>query len=386
MGRKITPGLRKRGDVWHIEKQIFGQRLRGSTGTSSLQEAESFLAQRVEELRQATLHGVRPKRVFKEAAIKFLTEKQHKRSIKGDALLIKQLIPFIGNLTLDQIHMGTLKPFIAARKKEGVKSRTINHGLKVVRHLLNLAANEWCDERGLSWIAQAPKIKLEPELDGREPYPLAWDEQHRFFAELPQHLKDMALFAVNSGCRDQEICHLRWDWQVRVLELPELLVFLVPKEFVKNGRERLVVCNDTARAVVEAQRGKHPESVFIYKGKPIQRMLNNGWRRARKRTELKVRVHDLKHTFGRRLRAAGVSFEDRQDLLGHKSHKITTHYSSPELYNLYQAANRVCEQNEKAVKLTLLKCIDRPQTQPMNRGAWVERQLSIPTKSPQRAF
>ena len=28
-----------------------------------------------------------------------------------------------------------------------------------------------------------------------------------------------------------------------------------------------------------------------------------------------VRVHDLKHTFGRRLRAAGVSFEDRQDLL-----------------------------------------------------------------------
>jgi integrase len=39
----------------------------------------------------------------------------------------------------------------------------------------------------------------------------------------------------------------------------------------------------------------------------------------------KVRVHDLKHTFGRRLRAAGVSFEDRQDLLGHKSGRITTH-------------------------------------------------------------
>ena len=32
-----------------------------------------------------------------------------------------------------------------------------------------------------------------------------------------------------------------------------------------------------------------------------------------------VRVHDLKHTFGRHLRAAGVSFEDRQDLLGHRS-------------------------------------------------------------------
>ncbi len=46
-----------------------------------------------------------------------------------------------------------------------------------------------------------------------------------------------------------------------------------------------------------------------------------------------IRVHDLKHTFGRRLRAAGVGFEDRQDLLGHKSGRITTHYSQVELIN-----------------------------------------------------
>ena len=56
----------------------------------------------------------------------------------------------------------------------------------------------------------------------------------------------------------------------------------------------------------------------------------------------RVRVHDLKHTFGRRLRAAGVSFEDRQDLLGHKSQRITTHYSHPELSNLIAAAEKAC--------------------------------------------
>ena len=50
-----------------------------------------------------------------------------------------------------------------------------------------------------------------------------------------------------------------------------------------------------------------------------------------------IRVHDLKHTFGRRLRATGVSFEDRQDLLGHKSGRITTHYSAVELQNLIDA-------------------------------------------------
>ena len=56
----------------------------------------------------------------------------------------------------------------------------------------------------------------------------------------------------------------------------------------------------------------------------------------------RVRVHDLKHTFGRRLRAAGVSFEDRQDLLGHRSGRITTHYSRAELGNLIEAAEKVC--------------------------------------------
>jgi thiol-disulfide isomerase/thioredoxin len=54
-----------------------------------------------------------------------------------------------------------------------------------------------------------------------------------------------------------------------------------------------------------------------------------------------VRVHDLRHTFGRRLRAAGVSLEDRRDLLGHKGPDITTHYSAPEIGRLAAAANRI---------------------------------------------
>ncbi len=52
------------------------------------------------------------------------------------------------------------------------------------------------------------------------------------------------------------------------------------------------------------------------------------------------RVHDMMHTSGRRLRAAGVSFEDRRDLLGHKSTRITTHYSAAEFANLIAASEK----------------------------------------------
>ena len=121
---------------------------------------------------------------------------------------------------------------------------------------------------------------------------------------------------------------------------------------VENGEDRLIVLNPVARAVIDRQRGKHPERVFTYNGSPTKQMLNNGWQKARIRAGLpQVRVHDLKHTFGRRLRAAGVSFEDRQDLLGHKSTRITTHYSSAELMNLWKAANSVCGERKEEVNL-----------------------------------
>ena len=102
--------------------------------------------------------------------------------------------------------------------------------------------------------------------------------------------------------------------------------------------------NRLAQSVIDSVRGEHEEYVFVYRGQPIGTMHNTGWQEARKRAGLpQVRVHDLKHTFGRRLRAAGVSFEDRQDLLGHRSGRITTHYSAAELANLIDAANKVCE-------------------------------------------
>ena len=76
MGRKISPGLIKRGRIWFIEKRILGHRLRESTGTELLSEAERYLNRRIEEVRGAAIYGIRPKRSFKQAATKFLMENQ----------------------------------------------------------------------------------------------------------------------------------------------------------------------------------------------------------------------------------------------------------------------------------------------------------------------
>lgn len=347
MGRKKMPGLFKRGETWHLDKRIGGRRVCQSTGTGELAEAERVAARLMELDRQARVYGVRPSRTFEQAAAKFVLENQHKRSLARDIGLFKQLMPWIGAFPLERIHMGVMQTFIEARRAQKVAVGTINHGLKIVRRVLNLASLEWLDEYGLTRLATAPKIKLLPDLHKRQPYPLDWDEQTKLFQRLPGHLAQMALFAVNTGCRDAEICNLRWSWEVRLPTL-NTSVFIIPGDFVKNGDERLVVLNRIALSVTEAMRGKHPSHVFCFQGKPVQRMLNGAWLRARKAVELpQVRVHDLKHTFGRRLRAAGVSFEDRQDLLGHRSGRITTHYSAAELSRLIESANTVCERGAR---------------------------------------
>jgi len=221
---------------------------------------------------------------------------------------------------------------------------------------LNLAARLWRDENGLTWLDTPPLIQMLPVTDARPPYPLSWEEQRTLFRALPDHLARMALFKVNTGCREQEVCQLKWDWEVKVPEL-DTSVFIVPGERVKNREDRLVVLNRVAMSVVEQVRGIHPEQVFTYKGHAVGTINNSGWKTARKKVGLsQVRVHDLKHTFGRRLRAANVPLETRKVLLGHRNGDITTHYSAPELEELLVAVNKVCEEKSgKSPALVMLK-------------------------------
>lgn len=176
MGRRRIPGLVRRGGIWHIDKRVRGRRVCQSTGSPKLSEAEQVVARITEETRQARFYGVRPQRTFEQAAAKFVLENQHKRSLADDVCRLKHLLRYIGQVSLERLHRGTLDPWVAKRREEGVTPGTINHGLKVVRRILNLAATEWMDENGLTWLAAAPRIRLLPDRNKRPPYPLSWDE------------------------------------------------------------------------------------------------------------------------------------------------------------------------------------------------------------------
>jgi integrase len=164
----------------------------------------------------------------------------------------------------------------------------------------------------------------------------------------------MALFAVNTGLRDGNVCGLEWDWEVPVPEIGRS-VFVVPSDSFKSNRDHVVILNDAAWSIVQAQRGLHRVWVFPFKGRRIGTINNNGWQKARREAGPRyVRVHDLRHTFACRLRAAGVSDEDRCALLGHATHSMSGHYASGDLGRLMRQANLVLDRQETRTVLRVV--------------------------------
>lgn len=388
MARKTITGLSQRNGIWHIDKKINGERLYESTGVSDRAEAEKYLIHRLEQIRQRKVYGIRQVRTFREAATRYLIEHKDQPSIKLTALCLQQLDPYLGDLPLTHIDDQALAPFIRDRQtdedlpngkvRKAVSNRTVNIAIERVIRVLSLACRKWRDEERRPWLDSIPLLaKLEEKRSSRKPYPMSWDEQSILFGELPDHLQRMALFKVNTGCREQEVCKLRWDWEISVPELGTS-VFLIPADFggrhensgVKNRDERLVVLNGVAKSIIDVQRGISQEWVFPYNGTGMHRMNDSAWKKARVRAAklwqeqhlrpahpgfASIRVHDLKHTFGRRLKAAGVTEEDRKSLLGHKNGSVTSHYSGAELGQLIEAANKVSATDSRGPVLTILK-------------------------------
>jgi integrase len=127
-------------------------------------------------------------------------------------------------------------------------------------------------------------------------------------------------------------------------ENPELRysIFVVPKDTLIEGkgkvrgavkgrkRNRVLVLNRVAQSIIEARRGKHPTHVFAYRKHPIQTMSNTAWQDGRREAGKEdpyladLRVHDLRHTVGMRLREANERENIIADVLWHEHSGMTS--------------------------------------------------------------
>ncbi|CAB5512477.1 hypothetical protein LMG26857_01767 [Achromobacter anxifer] len=373
MGRSKTNGVYATGDgTFEVDAQYKKQRIR-KRGFESQAAATDYLTAQREAIRVSLQFLADPnKRVpvtLEDAATQLLKDKEGMPSVVTDAYMLEPLVEWNGSLTIDKLCDAVLKDFVIDRRRYGWKNKTINNALECVRTILSRAVSKWQFENGATWLPHAPKITMLPLSDQRQPRPITWVEQERLLQHLAPYLKPMAEFVLNTGVRSNVVSNLSWDWEVRVSIRPglEVSIFVVPREFVKGRKsERLIVCNSVAQRLVDAQRGLHPERVFVFPhqtrpGRPpkyavVTKMGNRYWVAAREKAGLDdLHVHDLRHTVGMRLRAAGVSERTQNEILWHTqgSNNMTHHYAVAQLCEIYDALEQMNQRHDEGESLNL---------------------------------
>jgi len=341
-------GLYRRKDssnpkVWYMSYQdASGKQVRVSTKTESKQLAQAALDKVRAELWEQKKLGVKQKRLFSEAAQLFLEAKASRRSVRDYERQInwwKEQFDglFLHEVTQDRI----IKTIEAKRKADGCSAATTNRYLAALRGCMRLAIlkHQWLDRGKL------PEFFLEQEPRGRTRW-LRPDEVTRLLAELPDHWKDIAGFALATGQRLSNVLGLRWD-QVDLVRR----VIVYEGEVMKNGEDHGIGLSETAATLIQKQVGRHPTHVFSYRGKPLKAGGYATWQKAVKAAGIEdLRRHDMRHTWASMMVQAGVSDAALMALGSWKTPKMVRRYGHLSAESLRPFAEAIDKSLGDAIK------------------------------------
>lgn len=317
-------GLAKRGNTWWMSFMYRGQQIRRSTGTSDKRLAEAILSKvkvqiiegrffEKQEAQERTLAELLDRYASEHAA----RRANHRRELTS----IQNLTGFFGNPKLDHITPKLIVAYKNKRYTDGVKPATINRELATLKKAFNLARREW------EWCADNPvcRVSMERENNTRDRW-LTVEEEQRLLQAVSPWLRDVIIFAVNTGMRMGEILALTWAGV-------DLFRRTVTVFRSKNGERRTIPVNSVVLEVLtrkHAMRSRITDVVFhsqaetVLDGSNIRRGLNAALKAAKIQD---FHFHDLRHTFATRIVQAGVDLYKVQRLLGHKSPIMTQRYA-----------------------------------------------------------
>lgn len=289
---------------------------RFSTGTRDRDKAQEVHDRQQFELWEVRRLGVKPRRTWDEAALKWLQEKKHKKSYGDDVRRIRWFTPHLRGLYLEEITRQLIDDLLTKRLK-GVSNRTRDLYLAVVRGIMRRAMREW------QWIDHVPAYRsYETNKKGRVRW-LRREQVHKLLQELPKHTREVVLFSLATGLRMSNALGLKWA----DVDLDQRMAYIHPDE-TKNGEPIAVPLNDLAVLVLERRRGQHRTHVFSYRGRPIKRTNTHAWQKALKRAGLdNFRWHDMRHTWASWMRQSGVPTWALQELGGWKSESMVRRYA-----------------------------------------------------------
>ena len=150
------------------------------------------------------------------------------------------------------------------------------------------------------------------------------------------YLKNIVLFALNTGCRKEKILSLEWEKHI------DLRHGFTTLDKTKNGERIEIPINDTLKAVLQSITRRLDIPYVFYdhdtgkRYKDIKRSFNTALRRSGIKD---FRFHDLRHCFASHLVMAGADLTTVSRLPGHKSLTMTLRYAHLAPNHLKNAVN-----------------------------------------------
>ncbi len=278
--------LRKRGSVWWIDFYTpSGERVRRSAETENKVQAKELHDKLKSEVWRLQQLGERPRRIWQDAVVRYLKETAHKATHEEDKAKLRWLDRFLAGRELNNINRELIDRITEAKRADGCSNATVNRTLALLRAILRKCERDW------EWIGHAPAVRLLKEPTRRIRF-LTRDQAQALLRELPEHLRDMATFALSTGLRAANVTGLTWEQ----VDLSRKLAWVHPDQ-AKGRRAIPVPFNEAAEEVVRRQAGKHPVYVFTYRGKPVTQLTTKAWYHALVRAGIEnFRWHDLRHT------------------------------------------------------------------------------------------
>ncbi|MBC8556006.1 MAG: tyrosine-type recombinase/integrase [Candidatus Brocadiales bacterium] len=229
----------KRSGVWWTCIRHNGRKIQKSLETSDRKLAKAIEAKIRTEIVEGKYYEkpICNERTFLPLIAKFIKEYAPKKSVsmqRSYAASSKHLIPFFGDINLLSITAKKISKYKVLRYEEGVSPATINRETAMLSRMFTIAIEEW------EWLDHKPflRIKKEKENNVQEKY-LTSDEEKRLIENCPEWLKDLVVFSLNTGLRQNEQLSLTWE---RVsLQRRDILILET-----KSGRPRSIPLNKTA--------------------------------------------------------------------------------------------------------------------------------------------
>lgn len=275
--------------------------------------------------------------------ITHLTTMGRKASTVGgyESYLRVHLAPYFGNRALSQIGKEDVQAFMAfCLTERGQSIKSTRNYLGLLHGIFDYAMRE-------GWASANPCKLVEKPQEPDD------DADIRFLdeAELNALLRavpdtdvgrvDRVLYlaAAMTGMRQGELLALRWqdvDWPAQRVRVRRNYVrgkFGTPKSKRSSRAVPLadVLGGELDRLYQSSAYAADDDLVFAHPhtGKPMDRSkLLKRYKRALKRAGVRdVRFHDLRHTFGTRMAAAGVPMRTLQEWMGHRDFKTTLIYA-----------------------------------------------------------